>query len=149
VGPTCTVMNKTRYILNNLVFSRQPRIIHMLFFRFENWIWYSTNLCTQSNLSQSTPHNNVRQQFTCLRSKLFVANAAPSWPSVTRVINTRPLLSICKKLWMPPPLSLNLAPYIVPQMSYRRLVHAHWSNNFVSRNTASKLHQSLVFMFSR
>ena len=60
-----------------------------------------------------------------------------------------PLLSICKKVWTPPSLSLNLAPYILLWRSSRRLAHAQWSNNFASWNTASKLHQSLVFMFSR
>ena len=42
------------------------------------------HMCTQSSFSQSTPHSDARQQFTCFRSKLFCCQV-PSGPSVTRV----------------------------------------------------------------
>ena len=108
------------------------------------------HLCTQSNLSQSTPYNDVRQQFTCFRSKLFRCGIINFKSTFGNKIDTTPLLSVCKKLWTPSFLSLNLAPYIHPHMRYKKLDHAHLSISFASRqNTASKLHQNLVLLFLR
>ena len=77
-----------------------------------------------------------------------VANAIQSWPSIPRV--TQHLFSRFARSFGHPPLYVSiLPPYILPQMYYLRLAHAHYSGNFASGNTAPKLHQSLVFLFLR
>ena len=63
--------------------------------------------------------------------------------------NTTPLLSVCKKLWTPSSLYLNLTPCVLHHMRYIRLAYAHQSMNFASINTPSKLHQNLVLLFLR
>ena len=68
------------------------------------------HLCTQSSLSQSTPYNDVKQQFTCLRSKLFCCCICNSKLTFSNKNDTMPLLLTCKKLWTPSSLSLNVAP---------------------------------------
>ena len=83
------------------------------------------HLCTQSNLSQSTPHSDVRQQFTCFKSKLFCCCKWSSNSTFSSKSYTTPLLLVCKKLWMPSFLSLSMASYILPHMRYKRLAHAH------------------------
>jgi hypothetical protein len=83
------------------------------------------HLCTQSSLSQSTTHNDVRQQSTCSKSKLFCCHKFSSNMTFSNKDDMTPLLSVCKKLWTPSSLSLNLAPYILPHTCYKKLVHAH------------------------
>ena len=58
------------------------------------------HLCTQSSLSQSTPHIDVRQQFTCFILKLLCCHRCNSKSTFSNESDTTPLLSICKKLWM-------------------------------------------------
>ena len=65
------------------------------------------HLCTQSNLSQSTPHNDVRQQFTCFKSKLFCCCKCNSKSTFSNKSDTSPLLLVCKKLWAPSSLSIS------------------------------------------
>ena len=117
-------------------------------FTIEKW-FLLLHLCTQSSLSQSTPYSDVKQEFTCLKSKSSCCHICNSKSTFSNKSDTMPLLLVYKKLWMPSSLSLNLAPYIIPQMHYRRLAHAHYNNNFASRKTTSKLHQNLVLMFLR
>ena len=117
-------------------------------FTTQNWLPL-LHLCSQLSLSQSTPHNDVSQQFTCFRSKLFCCHMCNSKSTFIIKSDTTLLLLVYQKLWMPSSLFLNLAPYILPQIRYRRLAHAYKSGNFASRNTASKLHQSLVLLFFR
>jgi hypothetical protein len=83
------------------------------------------HLCTQSNHSQSTPYNDVKQQFTCFVSKMFCCHKSNSKSTFNYKSDTMPLVSVCKKPWMPSYLSLNLTPNIFPQMCYKRLAHAH------------------------
>ena len=37
-----TTTNNIEYNLNKFIFKIQPRTIHMLFFKFEKWVWYCT-----------------------------------------------------------------------------------------------------------
>ena len=83
------------------------------------------HLCTQSNISQSTPYSDARQQFTCFRLKLVCYCRCSYKATFSNKSDKMPLFSVCKKLWTPLSLSLNLAPYILPQIRYRRLAHAH------------------------
>ena len=106
-------------------------------------------LCTQSNLSQSMPYSDVRQQYTCFKSKLFWCHKCSSKSIFNIKSDTWPLLLVCKKLWTPSSLSLNLATYILPQMCYRRLAHATKAAILRVENTTSELDQSLVLMFLR
>ena len=73
--------------------------------------WYPLlHLCTQSSLSQSTPHSDAKQQFTCFISKLFCcSNVVPSPPSVTRV--TQCLFSQSTRIFGCPPLCLSILPF--------------------------------------
>ena len=74
------------------------------------------HLCTRSSLSQSMPHSDVRQQFTCFTLNLFCYRKCSSKLTFNNESDTTPLLSVCKKLWTPSSLSLNIAPSILPQM---------------------------------
>ena len=65
------------------------------------------HLCTQSNFSQSTPHNDVRQQFTCFKSKLFCCHKCNSKSAFSSKSDTTPLLLVWKKLWTPSSLSIS------------------------------------------
>ena len=51
------------------------------------------HLCTQSNLSQSMPHRDVKQQLTCLRSNLFWCHKCSSKMAFNNESDTTPLLS--------------------------------------------------------
>ena len=90
----------------------------------QNWLPL-LHLYTQSSLSQSTPHSDVRLQFTCFKSKLFCCRTCSSKSTFSNKSDTMLLLWVCKKLWMPSSLSFNLAPCILPRMCYKRLAHAH------------------------
>ena len=72
------------------------------------------HLCSQSILSQNTPHSNVIQQFICFKSKLFCCRICNSKSTFSNRCDTTPLLLISKKLWTPSSLCFNLAPYILP-----------------------------------
>ena len=76
------VTNKIEYISNILIFNRQSQTIHMLFFRFENWIWYCTNPCTcmptvtlhwsQESMLQSQIRNYIQKfSFVRVAHKIF------------------------------------------------------------------------------
>ena len=54
------------------------------------------HLCTQSSLSQSTPHSDVKQQFTCFILKLFCCHGCSSKSTFHNKSDTTPLLSGCK-----------------------------------------------------
>ena len=82
--------------------------------RFKNGFLFCTCASNISNLSQSTPHNDVKQQFMGFRSKLFCYRRCSSKWTFSCKSDTRPFLSIYKKLWTPSSLSLNLAPYVLP-----------------------------------
>jgi hypothetical protein len=70
-------------------------------------------LCTQSNVSQSSPQSNVKQQFKCLISKLFWCRRCRSKSTFNTESDTMPLLPIYKKLWTPSSLSLNLTSFLI------------------------------------
>jgi len=78
-------------------------------------------------------------------SKLLCCRICNSKSIFSNKSDTTFLLLVCKNSSM----SLNLTPYVLPQVPYRILAHAHYNNNFASRNVTSKLHQSLVILFLR
>jgi hypothetical protein len=123
---------------------------HMCKNMFMTLRWFPLlHLCTQSNMSKSTPHSDVKQQFTCFTSKLFCCCMCNSKSTFNNKSDTTLFLAVCKKLWSPSSLFCNPAPYVLPQMRYRRLAQAHKSKYFAIENTTSKLHQSLAFLFMR
>jgi hypothetical protein len=95
--------------------------------------------------SQVVLGNNLHvSKWTCY----IIANAIPSHTSITRVILC--FFSRFARSFGRPLLHFSISPpYILPHMPYRRLAHAHYNDNFASRKTASKLHQSLVLLFLR
>ena len=75
---------------------------------FTNHKWFPLlHLCT---LSQNTPHSDAKQQFTYFRSKLFCYCRCSSKSTFNNKSSTTPHLLVCKKLWTPSSLSLNLTP---------------------------------------
>ena len=92
-------------------------------FTTQNW-FLLLHVCTKSSLSQSIPYNDVKQ-FTCFILNLSCCHKCSSKSTFSNKSDTTPPLVICKKLEMPSSMSLNLAPYILPQMRYGRLALAH------------------------
>ena len=77
------------YLWENLKSARTClRLINGFFF----------HLCDQSNHSKSTPRSDVKQQFTCFRSKLFCCHRCNSKSIFNNKSDTMHLLSNCKKL---------------------------------------------------
>ena len=74
------------------------------------------HLCTQSSIFESTPHNDVRKQFTCFISKLYCCCKYSSKSTLRSKSDTVPLLTGCKELWTLSSMSFNLTPYILPHM---------------------------------
>ena len=66
------------------------------------------HLCTPSNLYQSTPHSDFKQQYTFKWSCFVVANEVPTQPSITRV--TQRLFSQSARSFEHPPLCLSISP---------------------------------------
>ena len=82
------------------------------------------HLCTQSNLSK---HATMMSNNNLLVSDIpcfVVTDAIPSQHAVTRVIQ-RIFSWFARSFGWPYSLPLNLVPYILLQMRYIRLVHAH------------------------
>ena len=99
-GPIFIPLSKYRVCENMFTSQRQLPLLH---------------LCIQSNLSQSTPHNDVIQQ-TCFA----VANVVPSQPSVTRVAQR--LFSRSARPFGHPPLCLSISPLI----SFLKYTTEYW-----------------------
>ena len=59
----------------------------------------SLHLFIQSNFSESMPHNDVIQQFTCFRSNMFCCCRCSFKSTINNESNT--IYSVCKKLWTP------------------------------------------------
>ena len=81
------------------------------------------------------PHDDVTQQFTCFRLKLFCCRKHNLKLFMSNKSDTRPFALVCKKLWTPSFLSLNLAPYILPQMRYNVHIVATlgtWNTNQIT-----------------
>ena len=67
------------------------------------------------------PSKHTWQQFACFRLNLFCCCRCGSKSTLSNKSEKTPILSVCKKLWMPSSLSLNLAPYNLYQMRYNKI----------------------------